>query len=614
MKNYLIVMPRIVNRVGDAYQFPLGLPYVSATLKKNNHHVFTLNLNGIKGSVKNILRRHIADNKIDIVLTGGLSFQFWPIYQIVNTVKNINHDIPIIVGGGLITGDPPAAMQALEHADIGVVGEGEETIAELCSCIDKYTDNGLPDYDTLKSIAGLILPHEDKGYTLTAPRQPIEDLDSIPWPDFDGFEIEKTFQSSAGISGLNSKNTIYMLASRSCPFQCSFCFHTVGRKYRQRSVDNFFAELDYYVKKYKIEYVCVEDELISYNSKRIKEFCERMKKYHIRWWTQFRVDMVEPWLIPLLKEAGCDIMSFGLESANDTVLKSMGKHTTVAQIEKTLSAVYKEGMHFEGAFIFGDRAETYQTATSTLDFWEKHPEFRINLNTITVYPGSPLYNHAKNTGVIKDPVKYLKDGCPQINLTQMSNDEFLDIITKCMEYPNRKAIRMDDEKIISLHAASRRVSVAGKCIKCGHTNEWHDIKLFTTNALACEGCGVRYNVFLPRDLYHTFKTNIEKLLQLGDIAIWGINYVSTRLFNEVDVLQHEGIYPVDTSNIKKSMLIGAKRVSLPQTITDRQIPTVIVAIPAFYHVINLEVQYMYPSVKRVIDIADLIVTDNILQE
>ena len=101
-----------------------------------------------------------------------------------------------------------------------------------------------------------------------------------------------------------------------------------------------------------MEYVCIEDELFSYNSDRIREFCERIKKYYIRWWTQFRVDMVEPWLTKLLKESGCEVMSFGLESADNRVLKSMGKHTTVEQIESTPSKVVAEGYAYRGRVYF----------------------------------------------------------------------------------------------------------------------------------------------------------------------------------------------------------------------------------------------------------------------
>ena len=460
--NILIAMPRIVNNAGEAYQFPLGLPYVSAALKKAKFRIFTINLNHYNDTVRNLLISQIEEHDIDIVMTGGLSFQFWSIYQIVEIVKKYNEDIITIVGGGLITSDPEAAMEALKYVDIGVIGEGEITVPELCERLVNgklYTD-----------VAGLIL--KDKKYFRTPPRPPIDDLDSIPWPDFDGFGLDKTFDSTASISGLNSKRTIYMLASRSCPFQCSFCFHTVGRKYRQRSLDSFFSELEFYLSKYQVEYVCIEDELFSYNSDRIRDFCERIKKYNIHWWTQFRVDMVEPWLTQLLKESGCDVMSFGLESADNRVLKSMGKHTTIEQIESTLSKVVSEGMHIEGAFIFGDTAETYETANNTLSFWLNHPQYRIGLNVITIFPGSPLYWKAVKVGAIKNRAKYLREGCPQINITQMNKEEFLDIISKCMSYPYMRVHSLTNYEVLSIDYSKARVDLKSTCDFCGTENVW----------------------------------------------------------------------------------------------------------------------------------------------
>lgn len=492
-------------------------------------------------------------------------------------------------------------MEALEYADIGVIGEGEITVPELCICLAEKRA-----YDDVR---GLICKTQnpDKKFFRTPPREPVEDLDSLPYPDFDGFGLEKTFDSIAGISGLNSKRTIYMLASRSCPFQCSFCFHTVGRKYRQRSLDSFFEELELYLRKYKVDYVCIEDELFSYNNERIREFCERIKKYHIHWWTQFRVDMVEPWLTPLLKESGCDVMSFGLESADNRVLKSMGKHTTVEQIESTLSKVTSEGMHVEGAFIFGDTAETYETASNTLNFWLDHPEYRINLTSITIFPGSPLYWKAVKVGAIKDRVKYLREGCPQINITQMSKEEFTDIISKCMSYPHMKARKLKNYEILSTDYSNARVDIRGVCSICGAQNTWEDLKLFATNALGCEKCGQRYNLFLPEDFYSTFDDNLKKLSDDGEVAVWGVNYTVTRLFKEIDTLLNDNrIFSVDSSTIKQGMHLGVNGVQPPSAIRDRKIQTVVVAIPAYYHQISLEIKYLFPEVKRIIDICDLI--------
>lgn len=608
----LMVMPRIVSKVGDAYQFPLGLPYVSAALKKAGVEVITLNLNQKEGTVKELLIKYIEQNDIKIIMTGGLSFQYWPLYQILETVKNYNKELLTVVGGGIITSDPPAAMEALHYADIGVVGEGEITVVELMK--------GINEKCAIEKINGLILagnfadgkfthfmPNEFK---MTVPREAIENLDELAWPDFDGFDFAETMDYSAGISGLNSTRTIYMLASRSCPYLCSFCFHTVGRKYRQRSLDSFFAELEHYVEHYKINFVCIADELLSYNNERIKEFCERIKKYNIGWWAQFRVDSLEPWLIPLLKDSGCQVMSFGLESADNRVLKSMGKHITIEQTDATLKKVQEAGMPFEGAFIFGDTAETYETAQNTLDYWLKHPEYRINLNTITVFPGCPLYQHAKKNGIIKNAAQYLIDGCPQINLTHMTDEEFADIVGKILRYPHLKARKLENEEITAVDYEKARVDIKSNCTVCGKKNVWEKIKLFTANGLACEECGQRYNVFMPEKFKDTFDNNIKKCLKTGKVAVWGMNYVSTKIFEESELLkEHKDIFPVDSSKIKQVMKIGAHKVNAPNIIEQENISTVIIAIPAFYHEISLQIHYLYPNVKNVVDITDLIRED-----
>lgn len=599
---YMLVMPRIVSKVGDAYQFPLGLPYVSAALKQADIDVITVNLNQIEGTVEEILVEKIANHNIDVIMTGGLSFQYWPIYQILEIVKNYDNSLLTIVGGGIISSDADAAIKALEYVDIAVVGEGDITTVELCNVLNE--NKGLSD------IQGIIWKNEAGEYVKNPDRAPVPCLDDLPWPDFDGFDLKKTFDYTPGISGLNSTRTIYMLSSRSCPYQCSFCFHTVSRKYRQRSLDSFFLELDAYVKKYKINFICIADELFSYNNERVIEFCNRIKKYNIGWWAQFRVDSLEPWLIPMLKESGCQVMSFGLESADNRVLKSMGKHITIEQTDATLKKVHEAGMPFEGAFIFGDTAETYETACNTLNYWLKHPEYRINLNTITVFPGCPLYKNALRTGIIKDPVKYLKDGCPQINMTQMSREEFSYIVANLLKYPHLKARKLENEILDNVDYSKARVDLRGRCVVCGKENSWKRVKLFVANGLACENCGQRYNVFMPNALKKTFEGNIMKLAEKGLTAIWGMNYVTTKLFDESKILGADNnIIPVDSSTIKQGMQMGTHYVQAPDIINEKDIKTVVIAIPAFYHEIALQIHYMYTNVENVIDICDLIRDD-----
>jgi hypothetical protein len=174
------------------------------------------------------------------------------------------------------------------------------------------------------------------------------------------------------------------------------------------------------VSRYQIDYLCLADELFARKPERMKAFCEGMRRHGIRWWAQFRVDDVTPDMMGVLKDGGCDIMSFGLESADNRVLRSMRKGTTVEQIERALKMVYDAGISMEGAFIFGDLAETWETAQNTLQWWREHAQYKINLNVISVYPGSHLYQYACEHGIIRDRVQFLRDGCPHVNVSKLT--------------------------------------------------------------------------------------------------------------------------------------------------------------------------------------------------
>jgi radical SAM superfamily enzyme YgiQ (UPF0313 family) len=153
--NYLLVMPRFVDKVGEWYQMPVGMLYISATMKKEGFKVYTLNLNNEYGLVEDILRAFILENNIDVVLTGGISPHFNIIKKILILSKRCKPEIRTIVGGGLITSAPEPAMKALEFADYGVIGEGEWTSCELCRALERNTD--------VSNIAGLIFNRDGGG-------------------------------------------------------------------------------------------------------------------------------------------------------------------------------------------------------------------------------------------------------------------------------------------------------------------------------------------------------------------------------------------------------------------------------------------------------------------
>jgi anaerobic magnesium-protoporphyrin IX monomethyl ester cyclase len=173
-KNHLIVIPRIVNKIGDWYQFPMGIAYISAAAKKAGFNIFTINLNDQKGDVANIISRAIERHSIYSIATGGLTGQYGAIREVLEAAKLIRNNIVTICGGGIITSSPEDAMVALEVCDYGVVGEGEIIYCELLDALSKGINN-------VFVVPGIVMK-TDTGFAQTIGKVAAVDLSELPYP------------------------------------------------------------------------------------------------------------------------------------------------------------------------------------------------------------------------------------------------------------------------------------------------------------------------------------------------------------------------------------------------------------------------------------------------
>jgi anaerobic magnesium-protoporphyrin IX monomethyl ester cyclase len=598
--NFLLAMPRLVQRIGDGYVFPLGMAYVSASLKRAGFNIFTLNLNHHEGSLEDILREAISTHNINIVGTGGLSPQFHLVKNILKTVKTIDPEIMTITGGGIISCQPEEAMEALEFSDYGVIGEGDITVCEFASSLEAGDDMSL--------VPGLIIKQGPKSFTTTAIRNDITDLNTLPWADYEGFDIDKYLQlPPPAFGGLNSNRMIPMLASRSCPYKCTFCFHSLGARYRRRSLDDFFAELDYLVDRYKIEYISMADELFEPKPEYIKAFCERMKPYGVHWHADFAINNVREELLPIMKDAGLDVMFFGLESADDRILASMNKKgLTIKKIETVLKTVQKHDIPVFGAFIFGDIEETVETAQKTMKWWREHPEHLIHLTLLKPFPGSKIYDYACEKGIIKDKIRYLKDGCPQVNISKMSDTEFAELGRQISESMDSLE-KLEAVEMLSLDHIMGRVAISGKCPSCSKSNTYEEVKLFALDYLTCPHCQQKFHIPLPNEVQRNLESNLSLLLKTYDkIAIWGMTLTVMEMFKHSEVLMNSGVFPVDISQSKTCINLFGKQIHAPQIINKENITLTIIAVPSHIAQITCQIEENHPGVGRVLDICELV--------
>ena len=195
-------------------------------------------------------------------------------------------------------------------------------------------------------------------------------------------------------------------------------FHPLGNKYRQRSVDNIMDEIKYAVVKYRINIIFMYDELFSHDKKRVIEFCDKFKAFSdtLPWklwfYTSMRVDSTDNEMLVKMKASGAYLLSFGLESYSKTVLDSMKKHTTPEQINRVFHIIRDNKMGIQGSFIFGDVAETMETAKETLDFFKSDPDLirgGVQVGFIVPFQGSPIYKQCVANGKIKDEIAFIEN-------------------------------------------------------------------------------------------------------------------------------------------------------------------------------------------------------------
>ncbi len=558
MKNYLLVLPKDAAKSTGHNVFPVGIAYVSAYLKSRGHKVYTANLEFFEENTADALKRLISDHAIDVLGTSGLSRDYPRLKDLIETARAIKPETIVVVGGGIISGDPLPAMIALD-ADIGVIGQGEITMHELATALDNS--------HSYENIQGLIYKTAGR-YITTSTRQDIKNLDELPFPDYDGFAFPKYMEQI-------NYEVIYITASRSCPFKCTFCFHPSGDKYRKRSLDNIFLEIDYLLATYKVDTLVISDELFAPKRDRVIEFCNRISGYKLNWAVQLRVCDVDEELLELMRNSGCISISYGIESADDGILISMAKKITLPQIERALSLTYKVGIDIQGGLIFGDAAETTESVNNSLQWYDDHAHYALDLNMIHIFPGTPLYRNALASGIVKDSIKFLTDGCPLINVSNLSDKQFNDLASNLYEINMRAKY---EPKIFEVSEINKDSCLA--TITCNRCLNSFSVELDSMHIhrLSCPKCRQRYYVDPFKKLLLPIALPEDNFMQHSHVVLWGAGEICIKMLDNYPILSDEKFTVVDSSKSRQGYSVCKKQIFEPTFIAENEIKTVILTV------------------------------------
>jgi anaerobic magnesium-protoporphyrin IX monomethyl ester cyclase len=414
----LIRPPRILSRTAlntVTPVAPLTLAYLSAALRAESVRTIAIDgcgavdqctpLDDLPYVVNGLTAEQIADRVDPTSLFVGVSCMFsreW-LYQkrIIQTVRWRFPHLPIVAGGEHVTADPAFVLRDCPEVTACALGEGEETIVALARA---FAD-GRP----LADVAGLAL-RADGDVVHTARRARLTDIDALPWPAWDDLPIATYLDRGFGMDEYLTRS-MPMLASRGCPYRCTFCTSPTmwGTKWLARDPDDVVAEIKHYRDTYRIDHVEFFDLTTIVDRRWIVRFTDRLiaEDLGITWTmpSGTRSEALDAEVLAKLKRSGCRGVTYAPESGSPDTLRRIKKKVDPNRMLDSIRLAAASGLYVKAHVIVGLPGQTARELRETLAFvlrLARNGVHDLLAYPFNCYPGSELYRALVAAGRI-DP-------------------------------------------------------------------------------------------------------------------------------------------------------------------------------------------------------------------
>ena len=358
----------------------------------------------IDGSFEEILSQFRELNNQHRILAVGFTATTDIIEVVINLsneIKKVNSNLFLILGGYHGTILPEETLKN-SNLDIAVVREGEITLVEVLFKLKKgiFPTKELGCYEKVNN---QIVFNDYRPF--------VAELDSLPYPAYDLVDIKKYFHAIRKEGDL--KKVIVLLISRGCPFDCIFCGskNMWCRKFRMYSVDYVIKMINQLIEKYDIDGISfLDDELVT-NHKYISQLCDRFIiegiAEKIKWSCHSRVSSINLEILKKMKQAGCVLIRFGLESGSENILSYLKKNTVkITQAYEAINLCKKVSIPCFGSFILGSPDESLDDILKTIDFIQNSGLNSTDIFSLVPYPGTDIYQLAQKHNLIKKNIQW----------------------------------------------------------------------------------------------------------------------------------------------------------------------------------------------------------------
>lgn len=351
--------------------------------------------------------RVIREYEPDLVGIKAYSVDLESVEEMLKIAKGISPEITTVIGGPHpSTEKAEGVFEQFPDLDYAFAGEGEPGWLPFLEQLEA-------NHHEFSGIPGVVWKESD-GTVCHNDRTFVEDLDSVPFPDW---ELIKPQQYRFGFSFMTSKYPAApMMATRGCPYLCTFCgsYLITGRKVRRRSMDNIVEEIRFLQKDFGIRSIDFLDENFVFYRPFVMEFCERLLSENIKiGWNcphGVRLDRIDEEMVVLMERAGCFGVSCGIESGSDRILKMIRKVLTVEEIREKVTMIKRvTKMKIQGFFMMGFPEETKEEIEATIDLAVSLPLDIAIFSPLRPTPGTEIYENLVSAGMLFSEVNYAPD-------------------------------------------------------------------------------------------------------------------------------------------------------------------------------------------------------------
>ena len=372
---------------------PIGLASISAYLE--NRHIESEIIDCFaRPNSDRLIRERLKDENPSFIGISCTTSSFNDGVRIAKNAKNILPGIKTVFGGPHVSALKEKVLEGSREIDYVVVGEGEETLAEL-------VEN---DGQSVSHIPGLVYRDTSGAIGFTGYRKKGLDLDSLPFPAYEKLEGYPDVYKLPIFNYPKTPNSS-CISSRGCPYACSYCDRSVFRRsFRFNSAEYMYAHLSYLKDRFGIRHINFYDDQFTFKRKRVEDFTKLLinRPLGMTFNCAVRAEHVDADLLKQMKAAGCWMISLGIETGDETLLAQHRQNADLAMLADKIRMIKKAGIRTKGLLMMGLPGETEASIQKSMDYVFSLPVDDFNLSKFTPFPGSPVYENIHEKGVFDE--------------------------------------------------------------------------------------------------------------------------------------------------------------------------------------------------------------------